>query len=116
MNGPIWLGWALVILLVTLSIILLMGKGSFLIAGYNTASKEEKEKYNVKRLCRIMGGGLSLIAIITAIDVYFKGDLPKYLQWIMPWGLLGVIAAMLILSNTICRKREGKSITDKIIK
>lgn len=28
------------------------GKGSFLIAGYNTASAEEKAQYDEKKLCR----------------------------------------------------------------
>ena len=106
MNGPIWLGWVVVILLAVMSIVLLMGKGSFLIAGFNTASKEEKKKYNVKRLCRIVGGGLSFLTIFIAIFIYFEGDLPKYLQWIMPWGYLAIIALMLILTNTICKKTE----------
>lgn len=32
-----------------------LGKGAFLIAGYNTAPKREKEKYDEKALCRFMG-------------------------------------------------------------
>ncbi len=31
------------------------GKGAFLIAGYNTASKAEKARYDEKTLCRFMG-------------------------------------------------------------
>ncbi len=41
-----------VALFVILGIIFLCGKGSFLIAGYNTASKVEKEKIDEKQLCR----------------------------------------------------------------
>ena len=37
---------------VILGIIFLCGKGSFLIAGDNTASKVEKEKIDEKQLCR----------------------------------------------------------------
>lgn len=58
MSGSTCLEWAVVILFAVLSIVLLMGKGSFLLAGYNTASKKEKSKYNEKRLCRVAGGGL----------------------------------------------------------
>lgn len=105
MNGPIWLGWIVVILLAALSVVLLLGRGSFLIAGYNTASKEEKEKYNSKRLCRIVGGGFSLITVIIATQMFFEGNLPRYLQWIMPWGFLCVLAFIIILSNTLCRKK-----------
>ncbi|MDK2966743.1 DUF3784 domain-containing protein [Lacrimispora sp.] len=38
--------WIIFILLLVLSAVLLTGRGSFLIAGYNTSSQEEKEKYN----------------------------------------------------------------------
>lgn len=41
---------------------LITGKGSWLIAGYNTACKAEKKRYNEKKLCKFIG----LIFIITA--------------------------------------------------
>lgn len=47
-----------------LGIIILCGKGDGLIAGYNTASKEEKEKYNVKRLRLLIGLFLIVLAIV----------------------------------------------------
>ena len=105
MNVSIWLGWIIVILFAVMSIVILSGKGNFLIAGYNTASKEEKEKYNVKRLNYIVGGGFSLITILLAVFIYFEGELPKYLQWLSPWGYLTIIALILILSNTIGKKK-----------
>lgn len=37
-----------------IGIFLFNGKGKWLIAGYNTASKEEKQKYDEKKLCRAM--------------------------------------------------------------
>ncbi len=49
------------LLLLVLSIVLLCGRGSMLIAGYNTASAEEKRQYNTKKLCRSMG--LTLLVI-----------------------------------------------------
>ena len=36
------------LLLLVISIVLLCGRGSWLIAGYNTASEEEKRQYNTK--------------------------------------------------------------------
>lgn len=42
-------------LFILLGIILSMGKGSFLIAGFNTMTKEEKEKYDAVSLCKFMG-------------------------------------------------------------
>ena len=41
-----WILWGLTALTGIIAVILLMGKGSFLIAGYNTS--RNKEKYNEK--------------------------------------------------------------------
>ena len=46
-------GMILVFLL--LGLVFSRGKGAFLIAGYNTAPKREKEKYDEQALCRFMG-------------------------------------------------------------
>ena len=40
--------WIIFGIFTALSILLLFGRGSWLIAGYNTAPKEEKEKYDTK--------------------------------------------------------------------
>lgn len=45
-----------VLLFVILGVIFFCGKGSFLIAGYNTANPEDKAKFDEKALCRAMGG------------------------------------------------------------
>lgn len=42
-------------LFIVLGIIFFSGKGSALIAGYNTASPAERAKYNEKALCKAMG-------------------------------------------------------------
>lgn len=106
MNGPIWTGWILVVILAVLSITLLMGKGSFLIAGFNTMGKEEKGRFNEERLCRVIGGGLGIITVMVGTSLYYKFQFPvPVLDLMMPWGLLAVIVLMLILSNTVCRKK-----------
>ena len=43
------------------------GRGTFLIAGYNTASKEEKSEINEKALCRFMGKFTFMMGIIQLI-------------------------------------------------
>lgn len=57
-----------------LAILLLCGKGAFLIAGYNTMTKEEKEKYDSKALCKSTGKFiLSLVLcmlFILAADIF----------------------------------------------
>ena len=49
-------------LLAGMGIIILIGKGANLIAGYNTASKKEKAQYNIKRLRGLIGGMLIVVA------------------------------------------------------
>ena len=56
---------AVSLLIIIISIILLSGKGSFLIAGYNTMPKEKQEKYDAKKLCRFLGGILLPIGLLT---------------------------------------------------
>ena len=48
--------------LLVMGIIILIGKGDNLIAGYNTASQEERSKYNIKRLRGLIGGLLVALA------------------------------------------------------
>ena len=49
-------------IMLIMGIIILIGKGDNLIAGYNTASKEERSQYNVKRLRGLIGGFLLILA------------------------------------------------------
>jgi len=100
-------GWVASVLLLIVSIFLLMGKESFLnlLAGYNTASGEKKAKYDKLKLCRVAGGGILIISLILMIFCYYQLELPSYLDWLIPWGILGVALVMIILGNTICRKK-----------
>lgn len=58
------------LLLLTIALILRSGRGSFLISGYNMLSKEEKEKYDTKALCRFVGNLLLVITFLIAIAIY----------------------------------------------
>ena len=66
-TGSDWIVWIVFVIFAVLSIVLLSGHGSWFISGYNTASKEEKKKYDEKKLCRTMGVGMSIIAILALI-------------------------------------------------
>ena len=50
------------VLFIVLAVVFLMGKGDMLIAGYNTASEEERKKVNIHRL-RIL---MAIMMVITA--------------------------------------------------
>ena len=60
-SGPDWVVWIVFVIFAVLSIVLLSGHGSWVISGYNTASIEEKEKYDEKKLCRTIGVGMSIV-------------------------------------------------------
>ena len=51
------------LLFLVLGICLFLGKGAWLIAGYNTMPPEEKRRYDKKKLCRAAG---SLCAVCAA--------------------------------------------------
>ncbi|MDQ0427255.1 hypothetical protein QOZ98_000080 [Planomicrobium stackebrandtii] len=90
----------LMILFLILSIILLQGKGAFLIAGYNTMPAEEKAKYDEMALCKATGKVLLSIAFSMAI--IFVGE---YLQlsWLLIIGnslMVATIVVALVYMNT----------------
>lgn len=103
-NGPDWIIWVFFCVLVLLSIILLSGHGSILIAGYNTASKEDKLKYDEKKLCRTAGIGMAIVAVLLLIMGLFKNSLPACCGYIFAGIVLINVVAIIILENTICRK------------
>lgn len=55
MDAPIPIPIAMMAGFIILGVILSMGKCSFLIAGYNAMSKEQKKQYDERALCRFMG-------------------------------------------------------------
>lgn len=57
------------LLFAVLGIVFFCGKGSFLIAGYNTSSPGEKAQYDEKALCRAMGGLMLALAACFVIMV-----------------------------------------------
>lgn len=100
-NGPaeviLWIVFSLVFII---SIILLSGHGSGLIAGYNTASKKEKERINQKKLCRILGAGLLPIALLILIMALFFDTLPFFFVYFFIFFTLLDVSVTVILANT----------------
>lgn len=101
-TGPDCIVWIGFIIFVVLSIVLISGHGSWFISGYNIASKEEKAKYNEKKLCRTMG--MSVIAILLLIMGLLESVLPAFFVYISLGIILIDVVVIIILGNTICRK------------
>lgn len=104
-NGSDWIIYVVVVVLAIMAITLLLGKGAWMIAGYNTATKEEKEKYNEKALCRVVGAGLALIAVLALIMGIFQDVLPASFATVSLVVILVDVVAILVLGNTVCRKK-----------
>ena len=80
----------MIALFLVLGLIFSRGKGAFLIAGYNTASKAEKARYDEKALCRFMGKLMFAMALC-----WVPVALGTLLEW--EWLYLAGIAAYLIV-------------------
>jgi len=102
----------MVVLFAVLAAVFFAGKGSFLIAGYNTASKAEQAKYDEKKLNRVMGAGMSMIALLLIPGAVYEDALPVVWVWVMGIGMLLVVAGILILSNTICKAKEPQAVAE----
>ncbi len=104
-RGPIWLAYAALLLCAFLSVLLFLGKGSWLVAGYNTASKEEKAKYEEKKLCRIVGMGLGIEVILISVLLFAGGAAPACFDWLIPVLIVLDLLITIILANTVCKKK-----------
>lgn len=105
MNGPEWILWVICAVMVLFSLLLLSGRGSFLIAGYNTASPEEKARYDEKKLCRIVGSCLLVIALLLFVMGFFADRLPASFGLVILFVSLLDTVVMLVLCNTTAKKK-----------
>lgn len=81
-------------LFLALGILILIGKGDWLIAGYNLASKKEKEKVNIKRLRMVAG-----ITILLLIPAIYIGSIFN------TWLIIPICLVTIVLANTWCMKK-----------
>ena len=91
------------VLFLVFAIVFLMGKGDKLIAGYNTASEEERAKINIKRLRVLM----AILSVITAGYVSILpiiGDNPQD-QMVGMFVFFAITIIFIILANTWAKKK-----------
>ena len=93
------------IILVILGIVILTGKGDFLIAGYNTAKKEEKEKVNVQRLRWVVAGLLFMVTLIISIPCLIGVEDNAMANLFVPICAIFATVVAVILANTWCMKK-----------
>ncbi len=103
-NGPDWMIWVVFAVFVLITFLLLTGHGANLIAGYNTANPQKKEKYNEKKLCRVVGMGMLVITILILVMAIGQNTFPAAMAYVFGAITLLYCAVMMILTNSICKK------------
>jgi len=80
------------IIFAILGVFFYLGKGAFLIAGYNTMSKEKKSKVDEKSLCKFMGKSM----FVLAFSVFLLG-----LSDIIKQSIIDIIGLIIFFSTFI---------------
>ncbi|MCL2810845.1 MAG: DUF3784 domain-containing protein [Clostridia bacterium] len=79
-------------LIIVLAIVLLTGRGSFLLAGFNTMSKDQKAKYDAQALSKFMGKILLPISILTPFTA-----IESMISW-FPWVFFAITMGLCIFA------------------
>ena len=91
------------ILFIPLTLLILSGRGDNLIAGYNTASKEEREQYDIKRLRLVIACILLATLILFWIPVLMNDkELYKHIVLV---GTFPICFIGIILANSWAKKK-----------
>ena len=95
----------LIIVLIVLGVIILLGKGDFLIAGYNTASEQKKQKVNVKRLRYVMAGILFLSALFLSLPYLCGLEDGSMANKASMLAMIVTVIVGVIIANTWCMRK-----------
>ncbi len=88
-----------------MGIVILIGKGDKLISGYNTASEEEREQYNIKRLRGLIGG---LLIILAPMIFFLKEEDTMTAAWSFCVLVFVLCIIVVILANTWAKKKPKR--------
>ncbi len=89
-------------ILVIPGIVILIGKGDNLIAGFNTSSESEKKEINVKRLRLVIGSLLVIMGILYFLTMR-ESSMTSILAFAFTSSVFVIIA--LVLANTWAKKK-----------
>lgn len=94
---------AAAMLFAALGVLFLFGRATMLIAGYNTMSHDEREKYDRKKLCKV--AGISTLIISAALLITGLDDFGGASTYVFIAVCIASVTTTMILSNTVCRKK-----------
>ncbi|MFA9375857.1 MAG: DUF3784 domain-containing protein [Lachnotalea sp.] len=105
--------WIIIMIFIVLTIILLSGKGSNLVAGFNTLPQEQKDKFDKKKLSRDTGFflvfvdiGLIALGIYVSVRVESRTDITAISNEITIVALLFLAYLILLLVIWMLRGRK----------
>ena len=87
------------VLLLVCGVLILLGSGDWLISGYNTASKQKKEKYNLPHLRLLTGLTCMYTAVIIVVNYFIDSEL------FITCAILPVVIITILLSNTWAKRK-----------
>ena len=93
-----------------MGICLICGKGSWMIAGYNTMSKEEKANCDIKKISRAVGIYLLIIAVLMGVMTFvtkyaMKNDLKNVIDYAAGgFGFVTVVGTVILI--IVCQKYD----------
>ena len=90
---------------IILAVLILAGKGDGLIAGYNTASEEERAQVSVRRLRLVLANVLIITAVSIPLPILMGRQNDTQLHLCMGGGIIVISFVAIILANTWCRKK-----------
>ena len=88
------------LILATMGVIIILGKGDWMISGYNTASSEEKARYNIVRLRLITG-----LTVLGYPVVIILGKLIGLSGVVLGIIYLPILIITLVLGNTWAKRK-----------
>ena len=83
----------IIVLFILLGLLFARGKGAGLIAGYNTMSAREKEKYDKKKLCKAMA---KLMFALGACWAVLAAGIISQVKWLHWAGMILFFAAAIV--------------------
>ena len=102
--------WIIILGLSIMAVSLIFGKGSWMIAGYNTMSKEEKANCDIKKVARTVGIFLLIVVVLTGVMSFvtqyaIKNDVKNIIGYSVGFFAFIVVVGCIILIIT-CQKYD----------
>ena len=88
------------LMMVALAFVILKGWGDRLIAGYNTASKEEQEKFNIKRLRIVVAAMILFVPALILVAACFD-DITGITLDFLPVLLIVVVIGIILATGVL---------------